>query len=143
MLLQDFPDHNRTRIGRIKFLTYFSSEMLDKQLELGKIEKSPRKPIFGLLLNWRLDYVPTTFNCEGALKSLLALHIGPYRGVLMTPGQPPEKSPGRSWDIISPIWVENLVYTTLLSVLNGQTVQRVFIWSRKKVDHANQLLTIR
>ena len=143
MLFQDFPDHNRTRIGRIKFLTYFSSEILDKQLELGKIEKSPEKPIFGLLLHWRPDYVPTTFNCEGALKSLLAVHTGPYRGVLMTPGQPPEKSPGRPWDIIPLIWVENLVYTALLSVLNGQRVQRVFICSRKKVDHANQLLTTR
>lgn len=51
MLFQDFPDHSRTRIGRIKFLTYFSSEMLDKQLELEKIEKSPEKPIFGLLLH--------------------------------------------------------------------------------------------
>ena len=38
---RDVPDHNKTKIGRIRFLTYFGSVLSDMQLKSGKIEKNP------------------------------------------------------------------------------------------------------
>ena len=38
---RDVADHNRTKIGRLRFLTYFSSAMSDMQLASGNIEKCP------------------------------------------------------------------------------------------------------
>ena len=38
---RDVPDHNRTKIGRIKFLTYFGSAMSDLHLTSQNIEKLP------------------------------------------------------------------------------------------------------
>ena len=38
---QDVPDHNRTKIGHIRFLTYFGSAMSDMHLASGNIEKFP------------------------------------------------------------------------------------------------------
>ena len=35
------PDHNRTKIGRFRFLTYFGSAMYDMHLASGNIEKFP------------------------------------------------------------------------------------------------------
>ena len=37
---QDIPDHNRTKIGRISFLTYFCSAMSDMHLHQEKFPKS-------------------------------------------------------------------------------------------------------
>ena len=37
---RDAPDHNRTKIGRVIFLTYFGSTLSDTLLESGKIEKN-------------------------------------------------------------------------------------------------------
>ena len=36
---RDVPDHNRTKIGRIRFLTYFGSAMPGMHLLLGNIDK--------------------------------------------------------------------------------------------------------
>ena len=38
---RDVPDHNRTKIGRIRFLTYFGSAMSDLHLTSQNIEKFP------------------------------------------------------------------------------------------------------
>ena len=36
---RDVPEHNKTKIGRIRFLTYFGSVMSDMHLASGNIEK--------------------------------------------------------------------------------------------------------
>ena len=41
---REVPDHNRTKIGRFRFLTYFSSTMYGMHLALGNIQKF-KKPI--------------------------------------------------------------------------------------------------
>ena len=46
------------------------------------------------------------------------------------------------WNVVI-VHVENLTNTTWQSMLNGQREQQIYICSRKKMDHANQLLTIR
>ena len=38
---RDFPDHNRTKIRRIRFLTYFGSAMSAMHLAIGNIDKYP------------------------------------------------------------------------------------------------------
>ena len=38
---RDVPDHNRTKIGRIRFLTYFGSAMSDLHLASENKEKFP------------------------------------------------------------------------------------------------------
>ena len=38
---RDVPDHDRTKIGRVRFLTYFGSAMSDLHLVSGNIEKFP------------------------------------------------------------------------------------------------------
>ena len=38
---QDVPDHIRTKIGRIMFLTYFSSTMFGMHIASGNTEKFP------------------------------------------------------------------------------------------------------
>ena len=38
---QNVPDHHRTKIGRIRFFTYFGSAMFDMHLASGNIEKFP------------------------------------------------------------------------------------------------------
>ena len=42
---RDVPGHIRTKIGRIKFLTYFGSAMSGMHLASENIEKFPRKAI--------------------------------------------------------------------------------------------------
>ena len=46
----DVPEHNRTKIGRIRFLNYFGSAMSDLHLGSGNIEKFPRKPILWVMI---------------------------------------------------------------------------------------------
>ena len=38
---RDFPDHNRTKIRRIRFLSYFGSAMSAMHLAIGNIDKYP------------------------------------------------------------------------------------------------------
>ena len=38
---RDFPDHNRTKIRRIRFLTFFGSAMSAMHLVIGNIDKCP------------------------------------------------------------------------------------------------------
>ena len=42
----DVPDHNRTKIGRIKFLIYYGSVMSDKHLVSGNTENISLKTYF-------------------------------------------------------------------------------------------------
>ena len=59
----DVPDHNRTKIVRIRFLTFFGSTMPDIKLESQnhkKWKKFCKKLFYGLWLNYRPGYVPRT-----------------------------------------------------------------------------------
>ena len=47
---RDDPDHNRTKIGRIRFFTYFGSAMSDIHLASENIEKFPQKHIFKIMM---------------------------------------------------------------------------------------------
>ena len=47
---RDDPDYNRTKIGHVRFLTYFGSTIADIQLESGKIKKIPYKPILWIMV---------------------------------------------------------------------------------------------
>ena len=46
---RDVLDHNRTKIGHIKFLTYFGSAISDIHLESGNVEKFSEKPILSIM----------------------------------------------------------------------------------------------
>ena len=39
------PDHFRTKIGRVTYLTYFGTTLSDKHFESGNTGKIPEKPI--------------------------------------------------------------------------------------------------
>ena len=47
---RDVPDHNRTKIGRNSFLTYFGSAMFDLHLASGNIEKFPKKTTLWIMI---------------------------------------------------------------------------------------------
>ena len=46
----DVSDHNRAKIGRIRFVTYFGSAMSDIHLASGSIEKISYKSILWILI---------------------------------------------------------------------------------------------
>ena len=50
LLGRDVLDHNSTKMGRIRFLTYFGSAMSDLHLASGNIEKFPLKPILCIMI---------------------------------------------------------------------------------------------
>ena len=46
---RDVLDHNRTKIGHIKFLTYFGSAIFHIHLESGNVEQFFEKPILSIM----------------------------------------------------------------------------------------------
>ena len=78
---RDVPDHNRTKIGRIRFLTYFDRAISDRQLESEKIEKIPWKTTLWIMIKLTSWVRPK----DAPLRMRpLALHIGLYEDVLRT-----------------------------------------------------------
>ena len=91
------PGPYRTKIGRIRFLTYFGSALSDMQLESGKIEKNLQKSIL-----WIMVKLTSCVRPKDVLVRMhrLALHIGPYGDVLRTSGRFSGTYSGRPPDVI-------------------------------------------
>ena len=89
---RDVPDYHRTKIGRIKFLTYFGSAISGMHLASGNMKNFPKTLFRGKCLNWPPEDVPRTSRCR--------CHFGTFLG--------------RSWDI-SPKLKEYAIRNFLVS----------------------------
>ena len=126
----DVPDHNRTKIGHVRFLTYFGSTIADIQLESGKIKKIPCKPILWVMVkltSWvRAKDVPLWMRPW-------TLNIGPYGDVLKTSRRFSGTSSGRPWGRNFAEWVNSSCFYhyfrlhTYLSNINWILIKMLFI----------------
>ena len=87
-------DRNKTKVGRIRFLTYFGSALSDMQLESGNIEKNPLKSILWILV--KLASLVRPKNVPLRMRPF-PLHIEPYGDVLRTSGRFSGTSSGRNF----------------------------------------------
>ena len=67
----DTPDHNRTKIGRIRPLSHFGSAMSGMHLASRNIKNFPKILFYGKCLNCRPEDIPRTSRCMGHFERLL------------------------------------------------------------------------
>ena len=68
---RDAPDHNRTKIGRIRPLSHFGSAMPGMRLASRNIKNFPKILFYGKCLNCRPVDIPSTSRCMGHFERLL------------------------------------------------------------------------
>ena len=96
---RDFPDQNRTKIGRIKILSGFWQYNVWYTTEIKKNRKIPWKLILWIMVTLTSRVRP---NDVPLRMPPLALHIGPYGDILRTWGCFWGTSSGRPLDVILP-----------------------------------------